>query len=81
MVVSSPQLDSQGEARVGFVASKKVGNAPERNRAKRRLRAAAQGVSFEIDRDYVIVATPRVVSCDFGELVSWIQDCTRQRDK
>jgi ribonuclease P protein component len=32
---------AQGGIRVGFTASKKIGNAVARNRAKRRLRAAA----------------------------------------
>ena len=33
-------LRREDTARVGFTVSKKVGNAVERNRAKRRLRAA-----------------------------------------
>jgi ribonuclease P protein component len=45
--------------RVGFTASKKVGNAVARNRAKRRLRAAAHEVMSEAalsDTDYVVIA-------------------------
>ncbi len=45
--------------RVGFTASKKVGNAVARNRAKRRLRALAREVLAEHGRpgwDYVLVA-------------------------
>ena len=45
--------------RVGFTASKKVGNAVTRNRAKRRLRALARAVLAETGRpgwDYVLVA-------------------------
>ncbi|MHC8508423.1 MAG: ribonuclease P protein component [Rhodospirillales bacterium] len=33
---------AQGLTRLGFTVSKKVGNAVQRNRAKRRLRAAAE---------------------------------------
>ncbi|MDB5373191.1 MAG: ribonuclease protein component [Belnapia sp.] len=33
---------SEGPLRVGFTATKKIGNAVARNRAKRRLRAAAR---------------------------------------
>lgn len=45
--------------RVGFTASKKVGNAVARNRAKRRLRALAREVIAAEGRagwDYVLVA-------------------------
>ncbi|GKY89167.1 ribonuclease P protein component [Sinisalibacter aestuarii] len=45
--------------RIGFTASKKVGNAVARNRAKRRLRALARAVLPEAARpgwDYVLVA-------------------------
>jgi ribonuclease P protein component len=45
-------------ARVGFTCSKKVGNAVARNRAKRRLRAAAALVLPRVARpgwDYVLI--------------------------
>ena len=45
--------------RVGFTASKKIGNAVARNRAKRRLRAAASALLPLLGReghDYVLVA-------------------------
>jgi ribonuclease P protein component len=48
-----------GRVRVGFTASKKIGNAVARNRAKRRLRAAAQELLPLLGReghDYVLVA-------------------------
>ena len=41
----TPETEAQdGRLRVGFTASKKIGNAVARNRAKRRLRAAAREV-------------------------------------
>ena len=46
-------------ARVGFTASKKVGNAVARNRAKRRLRALAREGLAPVARpgtDYVLIA-------------------------
>lgn len=48
-----------GCIRVGFTASKKVGNAVARNRAKRRLRALARSVLARDGHpgwDYVLVA-------------------------
>ena len=59
--------------RVGYTCSKKLGNAVTRNRAKRRLRAAAaeilsgQGVE---GWDYVLVGRPdATVAQPFGRLV------------
>lgn len=54
-----------GPLRVGFTASKKVGNAVARNRAKRRLRAAAREVIAVDGRpgwDYVLVGRPDVTA-------------------
>ena len=47
------------EPRIGFTASRKVGNAVARNRAKRRLRSLARSImalEAEPGRDYVLVA-------------------------
>ncbi len=50
--------------KVGFVASKKVGNAVRRNRAKRLMREAFLRVEPEIDesRSYVLVARKDICS-------------------
>ena len=59
------RLRAEGETpaliRVGYTCSKKVGNAVTRNRAKRRLRAAARAVLMPHGRpgwDYVLVGRP-----------------------
>lgn len=55
------RADGAAAIRVGYTASKKVGGAVDRNRAKRRLRALAREVlptQAEPGWDYVLVARP-----------------------
>ena len=57
--------------RLGFTASKKIGNAVERNRAKRRLRAAAYALlplSGREGHDYVLVARAGILAREFAAL-------------
>jgi len=59
--------------RVGFTASRKVGNAVVRNRAKRRLRAAASQLLPLLGRmghDYVLVARASTGTRDFKALLA-----------
>lgn len=56
---------------IGFTASRKVGGAVARNRAKRRLRAAARAAMpgrVVPGFDYVLVARAAVLTCAFSEL-------------
>jgi RNase P protein component len=56
---ASPSEIDAAAVRVGFTASRKVGNAVVRNRAKRRLRAAAAEILSRDGRpgtDYVLIA-------------------------
>jgi len=68
----APEL-KPGHLRVGFTASKKIGNAVVRNRAKRRLRAAASQLLPLLGRpghDYVLVARGTTVARPFPALLS-----------
>lgn len=60
-----PPEQAPGQLRVGYTCSKKVGNAVARNRAKRRLRAAAREVMPTLGRpgwDYVLIGRPGVTA-------------------
>ena len=59
-------------AEVGVVAGKKVGNAVQRNRAKRRMRDAAGRLALDEATAYVFVASPQVTDVAFDELVEWM---------
>jgi ribonuclease P protein component len=59
--------------KLGFTASRKVGNAVARNRAKRRLRAIAAEILKDaappvLPTDLVLIARPATVSRDYQSL-------------
>ena len=69
---AAPEL-APGHLRIGFTASKKIGDAVTRNRAKRRLRAAASQLLPLLGRpghDYVLVARGTTVARPFPALLS-----------
>jgi ribonuclease P protein component len=58
--------------KVGFTATKKIGNAVVRNRAKRRLREAAEAMIPQFGKpghDYVLIARADTVSRDWQALL------------
>jgi ribonuclease P protein component len=74
--------DGEAFVRVGFTASKKIGNAVARNRAKRRLRALAREILASQARpgwDYVLVARPEVtVTRSYADLRADLDQALRQ---
>ena len=81
-VAPAPQPD----AGIGYTVTKKVGNSPERNRMKRRLRAAAAACAddFRPGHDYVLLARREALRlpfnrlvADLGGLISRVHDETR----
>ena len=80
-----PRNDDRSLVRIGFTASKKIGNAVARNRAKRRMRALARALLPELARagwDYVLVAKPdATVSRDFKEMLADLATALRSVHK
>jgi len=65
-------VDPVDAIRVGFTASRKVGSAVARNRARRRLRAAVAEVLPELGQaghDYVMIARRATVSRAYVDLL------------
>ena len=66
--------------RVGLTASKKIGNAVCRNRARRRMRALARqhlATMAHPGFDYVLIARHDTISCDWQELVAGLTKAIR----
>jgi ribonuclease P protein component len=83
----APRAARPAAVRVGFTASRKVGNAVKRNRARRRLRAVAQQVleaHAEPGTDFVLIARPQTVERDYqalvGDLVAGLKRLKLYRD-
>lgn len=69
-------VDKEGQIlpklRIGFTASKKVGNAVKRNYARRRLKAVVEAVSGSFSFsgvDIVVIARPSTVTATFATLL------------
>jgi ribonuclease P protein component len=63
--------DDDGPARVGFTVSKKVGNAVERNRVRRRLREVVRQLAAERmqrSTDYVLIGRRAALHMSFDRL-------------
>jgi len=70
-------------ARVGFTASRKVGIAVARNRARRRLRAACDRIlplHAAAGHDYVIIARMETLKRPFPALVGDLETALRRLD-
>ena len=65
--------------RYGITASKKLGNAVQRNRARRVIRAAFFSIlsKTENNRDYVFVARERVLSAKSYQVAAAMKGCLK----
>jgi ribonuclease P protein component len=70
-VLQARRRSDEGPPRVGFTVSKKVGNAVERNRVRRRLREMvrlAAGGPMQPGHDYVLIGRRPALSLPFARL-------------
>ena len=68
---------------IGFTASRKVGGAVQRNRARRRLRAAVSKVMPQHaagQRDYVVIARKGTLDRPFERLVGDLENALKRLD-
>ena len=66
--------------RIGLTATKKIGNAVTRNRARRRMRALARGYLVPLAQpgtDYVLIARHDTVSADWQDMAKGLQKAIR----
>ena len=72
MIVQARRRGDAGAPRLGLTASRKIGGAVERNRARRRLRAVAEQViplAGGAGHDYVLVARAAILSRPYALIV------------
>jgi ribonuclease P protein component len=78
MLQARSRGDDTALVRVGYTASKKIGNAVVRNRAKRRLRDVVRAVFPAAARpgwDYVLVARPgATIERDFAAMLDDLRE-------
>lgn len=70
-----------GATRVGFTVSRKVGNAVERNRVRRRLREAIRtraASSMRAGHDYVVIGRRAALTTPFARIVADFETAFRR---
>jgi ribonuclease P protein component len=83
LVVAHAAVRSAGvadRARVAVIASRRVGGAVQRNRAKRLLREAARMLPLRAEIDLVLVARPGCASARFETVRAEVGALTRDLD-
>ncbi len=80
-VLQARKRDDEGPARCGFTVSKKVGNAVERNRVRRRLRQIVRlsGVTrMQRSHDYVLIGRRAALDLPFARMTEDFEGALRR---
>jgi ribonuclease P protein component len=80
-VLQALRRDVGGPVRVGFTVTKKVGNAAERNRVRRRLREVVRllgAPDMPLGHDYVLIGRRAALSLPFERLSEDFQRALRR---
>ena len=76
----NPNISGHGPM-FGFTATKRIGNAVKRNRAKRRMRALIScllkedNISFKDKYSYVLIAKESILKASFFEMHYQLKQC------
>ena len=83
-VLQGRSRDDDGPVRVGFTVTKKNGNAPQRNRIRRRLRELVKRldvISIRPHHDYVLVGRKAALTRDFAAMLEDLRSAMRRLDR
>ncbi len=82
LVLQMRKRDDDGPMQVGYTVSKKVGNAVERNRVRRRLRAAVrESLEPRPGRDYVVIGRRAALTRDWMALTGDLKIAARRVER
>jgi ribonuclease P protein component len=79
----NPQIEA-GAIRFGLTATKRIGGAVERNRARRRLRALAASCLAELGKpgwDYVLIAREETLKRDYAQMAGELESALEMLHK
>lgn len=88
-LLQSKQSSQNDEIGFGFTATRRLGKAVQRNRAKRRLKAAVEcacqeGYALAQER-HVLIARPEIFTLPFNQLVFFLKkglfSCVKEKTK
>ncbi len=83
-VLQARARDDDGPIRIGFTVTKKNGNAPQRNRIRRRLRELVKRldvISMRPHHDYVLVGRRAALDRDFATMLEDLRSAFRRLDR